>query len=89
MFARIIIGLLISTFADSILVNREDKFALIKGMLIFFLAVLTYGITLTVLNGFHKADIITGLILLLFYSLLMIVFMKKTEGKMTIKARIP
>ncbi len=85
----ILIGLLVSTYADSILVNRDDKSALIKGMLIFFLALLIYGITLTAFNGFHKADIIICGILLIFYSLLMIGFIRKTEGKMSMKARIP
>lgn len=76
----IMLGLGISTFADSILVNRDDKEAFIKGMALFLVAILIYGITWTRLSGFQTQDKIISMIILIVYIVIAIIFVNGRGG---------
>ena len=76
----IAIGLAISTFADSILVSRSDKSMFIKGMALFFVAIAIYGVTMTVLSGFHEKDVMSSILMLAVFGILAYLFHKGKHG---------
>jgi uncharacterized membrane protein YhhN len=57
-------GLLLSLGGDIALMLRNSRWFLI-GLVLFLLAHIAYAIVLTVFNGFHPQDLITGAVLLL------------------------
>jgi uncharacterized membrane protein YhhN len=80
----ITVGLIVSFWADILLVDRDDSSAFIKGMLLFFIALITYSVTLILTAGFHLKDLYCVPVLIAYF----IVFMKLL-GKGLGKLKIP
>jgi uncharacterized membrane protein YhhN len=59
----ITLGLVLSLGGDIALMFRSNK-AFLVGLVLFLLAHVVYSIVFTVLNGFHRQDLVTGTILL-------------------------
>ncbi len=76
----IVAALGVSTVADSMLVSRKSKNALMKGMSLFFVALFFYCINILYFNGFQKEIIWANLVILLSYIILMIIFVKGKNG---------
>lgn len=76
----IMIALAVSAFADSILVSRTDKSAFIKGMALFFVTIVIYGITWYRLNGLVSQDKVILPIFLLIYILCAMIFLRAKGG---------
>mgnify|MGYP003571737387 CR=1 FL=1 len=76
----IVVGLLIAVIADSILVSRTDKSAFIKGMVLFFFTIVTYGITWTKLSGISSPDPIISIVMLIIYCIITVVFLNGRGG---------
>lgn len=74
-------GLAVSIFADSILVSRTDKTAFVKGMGLFFIAIVIYGITWTRLSGFQHEDITITIIMLGIFAVCEWLFLHGTNGE--------
>lgn len=72
-------GLLVSVIADTLLVSRTDKTGFVKGMGLFLVTILTYGITWTVLNGFQKSNWTITIIMAIVYIILVVLFFKLKE----------
>lgn len=78
--ALIVGGLAISTFADSILVNRDNKKLFVVGMGLFLIAISIYGFTFTKFNGFQKQDILVTFIMLVVALILMFLVKNGKNG---------
>jgi uncharacterized membrane protein YhhN len=63
----IIAGMILCFVGDINNINMDDDATVIRGLIIFVFGYLAYGISLAIYNGFHKADIITGIVLLAVY----------------------
>lgn len=80
------IALFVSAIADALLVDRSDPKGFIKGMILFLVAITTYGVTWARLGGVHKSDWKVTMIMLIVYGILMFIFNKfkyKDERKPT------
>ncbi len=83
----IAMGLIVSFWGDILLVDRNDHSAFLKGMILFFTAILTYSVTLIVSAGFHLQDLYIVPVLIAYF----VVFMKilgKGLGKLTVPVAI-
>lgn len=67
----IVIGLCISLLGDFLNLDMGNPFVVIRGLIIFVFAYLTYAVGLTIINGFHRKDIYVGLFALAAYTGLM------------------
>ncbi len=67
----VLISLALALLGDFLNVDMTDPFVVIRGLIIFVAAYLTYAIGFTVLNGFHKKDIYVGIVALALYTGLM------------------
>jgi uncharacterized membrane protein YhhN len=67
----ITVGLVISFAADMILIHRRDPASFIKGMILFFIALLAYSGTLISAGGFHWQELYAAPVLLVYYFILM------------------
>lgn len=63
----ILVGLGIALIGDINNVNMNDDKTVIIGLVIFVFGYMTYAIGLTILNGFHRADIFVGAVLFCVY----------------------
>lgn len=63
----ILVGLILCFIGDINNINMDDDATVIRGLVIFVFGYLAYGVGLAIYNGFHRADIITGLVLLAVY----------------------
>ena len=63
----ITVGMVLCFVGDINNVNMDDDATVIRGLIIFVFGYLAYGVGLTIYNGFHKADIITAIPLLVIY----------------------
>lgn len=61
-------GLVLAFVGDINNVNMEDERTVFIGLVIFVLAYLAYSIGLTVVNGFHRMDLLPGALLLAGYA---------------------
>jgi len=74
----ILIGLGLCFVADIFNIDMNNDKIFIAGILFFIVAYLEYALVFTVFNqGFHRHDILTGMLFLLIYALLMIIYWKK------------
>jgi uncharacterized membrane protein YhhN len=78
------LGLVLSFAADMILIDRTDGGAFMKGMILFFAALLVYSATLIAASGFHWKDLYCVPILLAYYAVFI-----KTLWKGLGKLKIP
>ncbi len=69
--AWILVGLALAFAADVFNIDMTSDKIVMAALAIFVAAYLTYGIGLTVFNGFHRQDLVTGLLLFLAYLALM------------------
>lgn len=69
------VGLAIALLGDFLNLDMSNPFVVIRGLIIFVVAYLTYAIGLTVLNGFQKPDLYVGIVALAAYAGLMIYLM--------------
>lgn len=76
----ILVGMAVSVFADSILVSRTDKSAFIKGMGLFLIAILVYGITWTRLSGFRPEDRVITIVMMTIYVICAFIFLNGRNG---------
>jgi len=65
-------GLAVALLGDFLNLNMNDPYVVIRGLVIFVVAYMTYAIGLTIINGFHFKDIFVGVVALLFNAALMI-----------------
>ncbi len=63
----ILVGLTFSLVGDCWNVDMTDMETVIYGLIVFVFAYLTYPLAFTVMDGFHKEDVIVGLICLALY----------------------
>jgi uncharacterized membrane protein YhhN len=63
----ILAGMFLCFVGDINNINMDDDATVIRGLIIFVFGYLAYGVSLTIYNGFHKGDIITGAVLLAVY----------------------
>ncbi len=74
----ILIGLGLCFVADIFNIDMNNDKIFIAGILFFIVAYLEYALVFTVFNqGFHRHDILTGVLFLLIYILLMVIYWKK------------
>jgi uncharacterized membrane protein YhhN len=64
-------GMALALVGDINNVNMTDDRTVMRGLVLFVLAYLTYSVGLTLHNGFHPLDWIAGLVLLAFYGIQM------------------
>jgi uncharacterized membrane protein YhhN len=83
----IAIGLIISFAADMILIDRTNGTAFMKGMILFFVALLVYSTTLICASGFHWRDLYCAPLLLAYYAIFICVLWKGL-GKLKIPVMI-
>lgn len=62
-------ALVIATVGDINNVDMADPDVVMRGLIIFCFAYLAYGVGFTVFSGFHRADFVVGIVLLLLYGL--------------------
>ena len=55
----------------------------IKGMALFFVAIAIYGVTMTVLSGFHEKDVMSSILMLAVFGILAYLFHKGKHGEDT------
>jgi uncharacterized membrane protein YhhN len=67
----VLVGMGIAIVGDFLNLDMEDPEVVFRGLIIAVVAYLTYGVGVTVIDGFHIQDWITGTLLLLFYVVLM------------------
>jgi uncharacterized membrane protein YhhN len=72
----VVIGLVVCLAADMILIDRKDISAFVKGMILFFVALLFYSGTLIATCGFHWRDLYCVPILLACYAVFMTILWK-------------
>ena len=81
------LALVVSLWADVLLVDRNDPTAFVKGMILFLVAIVTYSVTLIATAGFHIQDLYSVPVLIIYF----IIFMKllwKGLGKLKIPVAI-
>lgn len=61
-------GLVLSMIGDINNVDMEDERTVFVGLILFVFAYLSYAVGLTVENGFHRLDVVSGAILLVGYA---------------------
>ncbi len=83
----IVVGLSIALIADFLSLDMGNPFVVIRGLIFFVFVYLTYSIGLTILNGFHRQDILVGSIALIVYVSLM-TYLTPFLGSMQIPAYI-
>lgn len=76
----IIAGLILSIFADRLLVSRTDKTAFIRGMILFLGTILIYAYGWTLLSGFQPADRYISSAMLCVYVVLSVLFIHGRHG---------
>jgi len=76
----IMIALAVAAFADSILVSRTDKSAFVKGMALFFVTIVIYGVTWFRLNGLVGQDKVILPIILVIYMIMAVIFLRAKGG---------
>ncbi len=64
----ILVGLTFSLIGDCWNVDMTDQETVMFGLIVFVFAYLTYPIAFTVVDGFHKEDIIVGLVCVVCYA---------------------
>lgn len=64
-------GLGIALIGDFLNLDMGNPFVVIRGLIIFVVAYLTYAVGFTIINGFHRQDIYVGLVALAAYGGLM------------------
>jgi hypothetical protein len=67
----VLVGMGIAIIGDFLNLDMEDPAVVFRGLIIAVVAYLTYGVGVTVIDGFHPQDWVTGAVLLLFYVVLM------------------
>jgi uncharacterized membrane protein YhhN len=67
----VLLGMGIAIIGDFLNLDMENPKVILRGLIIAVVAYLTYGIGVTVLDGFHREDLILGAPLLVFYLALM------------------
>jgi uncharacterized membrane protein YhhN len=67
----VLIGMGIALIGDFLNLDMENPSVVLRGLVIAVAAYLTYGVGLTLVNGFHAQDLIVGACLLIFYVLFM------------------
>jgi uncharacterized membrane protein YhhN len=63
----VLVGLILSVIGDVNNVDMEDERTVFVGLIIFVLAYLAYAFGLTLVNGYQRPDIVSGVILLVTY----------------------
>lgn len=69
--AVVLVGMGIAIVGDFLNLDMEDPKVVLRGLVIAVLAYLTYGIGVTVIDGFHRQDLILGVALLAVYVVVM------------------
>lgn len=69
--AVILVGMGIAIVGDFLNLDMEDPKVVLRGLVIAVLAYLTYGVGVTVIDGFHRQDLILGVALLAVYVVVM------------------
>jgi hypothetical protein len=69
--AVVLLGMGIAIIGDFLNLDMENPKVVLRGLVIAVMAYLTYGIGVTLIDGFHGQDLIVGVLLLAFYVLLM------------------
>jgi uncharacterized membrane protein YhhN len=64
-------GMAIALIGDFLNLDMENPNVVLRGLIIAVMAYLSYGIGVTVINGFHPQDLTVGAPLLIFYVVLM------------------
>jgi uncharacterized membrane protein YhhN len=72
----ITLGLIISFWADILLVDRESSSGFIKGMSLFLIAIIAYSATLIATAGFHLQDLYSAPFLIAYWVLFMKILWK-------------
>ena len=67
----VLLGMGIALIGDFLNLDMENPNVVFRGLIIAVVAYLTYGIGVTLIDGFHPRDLIVGAPLLVFYVLLM------------------
>jgi uncharacterized membrane protein YhhN len=67
----VLLGMGIAIVGDFLNLDMENPKVVLRGLVIAVVAYLTYGIGVTVINGFHPEDLLVGAPLLIFYLVLM------------------
>jgi uncharacterized membrane protein YhhN len=67
----VLVGMGIAIVGDFLNLDMENPHVVLRGLIIAVVAYLTYGIGVTVVDGFHRQDWIVGAVLLAFYVVLM------------------
>ena len=67
----VLLGMGIAIVGDFLNLDMENPDVVLRGLVIAVVAYLTYGIGVTVINGFHPEDLVVGAPLLIFYVILM------------------
>lgn len=67
----VLVGMGIAIVGDFLNLDMENPAVVLRGLFIAVVAYSTYGIGVTVIDGFHRQDLIVGAALLAFYVLLM------------------
>ena len=67
----VLLGMGIAIVGDFLNLDMENPDVVLRGLVIAVVAYLTYGIGVTVINGFHPEDLVVGAPLLIFYVVLM------------------
>ena len=67
----VLLGMGIAIVGDFLNLDMENPNVVLRGLVIAVVAYLTYGIGVTVINGFHPEDLVVGAPLLIFYVILM------------------
>jgi uncharacterized membrane protein YhhN len=67
----VLLGMGIALVGDFLNLDMENPNVVFRGLIIAVVAYLTYGIGVTLIDGFHPRDLIVGAPLLVFYVLLM------------------
>jgi uncharacterized membrane protein YhhN len=65
--AIVLTGMGIAIIGDFLNLDMENPKVVMRGLVIAVIAYLTYGIGVTVIDGFHTPDLISGVLLLVFY----------------------
>lgn len=83
----VLAGMAVAILGDFLNLDMTAPNVILRGLVIALISYLTYGIGLTVLNGFHLPDLATGAVLLIFYALFMR-YLWPSLGSMRIPALI-
>jgi uncharacterized membrane protein YhhN len=67
----VLLGMGIAIVGDFLNLDMENPNVILRGLIIAVLAYLTYGVGVTVIDGFHRQDLVVGALLLAFYVVLM------------------